>query len=68
VVAQDTGWTEYLPSGEGLLAFSDSEGAARAITEVLSDYERHGKAARALAFELFDARIVLSHLLESAGA
>jgi hypothetical protein len=68
VVAQDTGWTEHLPSGEGLLAFSDVEEAAAAIAEVLSDYERHCKAARVLAGELFDARAVLMRLIDVAGA
>jgi hypothetical protein len=68
VIAQDTGWTGLLPSGEGLLAFADAAEAAAGVAEVLGDYERHCKAARALACELFDARIVLTRLIEIAGA
>jgi glycosyltransferase involved in cell wall biosynthesis len=67
VVAQDTGWTDHLPSGEGLLAFTDVEEAARAIDEVLNDYERHSRAARVLAGDLFDARAVLTRLIDVAG-
>ncbi|HEX4805279.1 MAG TPA: hypothetical protein VFU94_05205, partial [Conexibacter sp.] len=49
VVAQDTGFGRALPVGEGLLAFGDARGAARAIGRVCGDYERHRAAARALA-------------------
>lgn len=67
VIAQDTGWSSFLPAGEGLLAFSDSESAAAAVDEVLSNYGTHRRAARALAEEHFDARTVLGALLERVG-
>jgi hypothetical protein len=67
VVAQDTGWTRFLPAGEGLLAFTDTASAAGAVREVLSNWRRHAKAARMVAEDLLDARVVLARLLEAAG-
>jgi Glycosyl transferases group 1 len=64
VVAQDTGFGAFLPTGEGLLAFSTSEEAAAAIAAVEGSYERHAAAARELAEEHLDSRRVLGQLLE----
>lgn len=63
-VVQDTGFADVVPAGEGLLAFSDLTGAAAAARSVLEDYERHAKAARALAEEYFAAEVVLGRFLE----
>lgn len=68
VVAQDTGFSEVLPTGEGLLAFSTTEGASAAVAAVEDDPEGHGRAARALAEEHLDARKVLPRLLDALGA
>ena len=68
VIAQDTGWTRYLPSGDGLLAFTDIESAADAVQRVMRDPMAHGRAARRVAEEYFDARQVLSALLRDSGA
>jgi len=67
VVAQDTGFGERLPIGEGLLAFDTAAQAADAIRAVDADPGRHGAAARALAEEHLDARKVLTALLERLG-
>jgi hypothetical protein len=64
VVAQDTGFGRYLPTGAGLLSFRDPEGAANALAEVAGDLPAHRRAARALAEDVFDARRVLPALLE----
>ena len=64
VIAQETGFSSYLPTGEGLLAFETVEAAVEAIEEVRGDYERHRRAARGLAEDLFDSDKVLSRLLE----
>ena len=66
VVVQDTGLAAHLPLGEGLLTFDDADGAVAALQAVERDYARHAAAARALAVERFDARRVLSGLLEVA--
>ena len=68
VVAQDTGWSDFLPAGEGLLAFSTTEEAVDAIARVRADYHRHARAARALAEEYFDSDRVLAGLLAQLGA
>jgi hypothetical protein len=67
VVVQDTGFSDMVPVGEGLLAFADGSEAASAIAEVESDYERHSRAARSIAAEYFDARRVISGLLGRVG-
>ena len=67
VVAQDTGFSELYPVGEGLLAFDDPDEAAAALEEVSSDYARHSAAARALAEEHFDSSVVIRRLLGELG-
>lgn len=67
VVVQDTAWSTHLPSGDGVLAFSNVEEAADAIRAVSSDYDRHAQAARAYAAENFEARKVLAKVLQQAG-
>jgi hypothetical protein len=64
VVAQETGWSAFLPAGDGLLAFTDAPTAAAAIARVEGDYEAHARAARAVAEEHLDSDMVLSRLLE----
>jgi hypothetical protein len=64
VLAQDTGLADRYPVGEGLLTFSTLEEAATGVEAIERDYERHSAAARALAEEHFDARVVLGRLLE----
>ena len=67
VVAQDTGFGNVLPTGEGLFAVNDAEEAAAAIEAINSAYERHCRTARAIAEEFFDARVVAARLLEDVG-
>jgi hypothetical protein len=67
VVAQDTGFSDHLPTGEGLLSFTDPVGAAEAIAEVLGNRSRHAKAARELAVDRFDATKVIPALFARIG-
>lgn len=62
-VVQDTGWTDYLPHGEGLLAFTTLREAQEAIEAVADDPARHARAARALVADHFSATDVCSELL-----
>jgi hypothetical protein len=64
VVAQETGFGEVLPCGEGLLSYSTTDGAREAIERVRLDYATHARAARALAEESFDSAKVLPALLD----
>jgi hypothetical protein len=64
VVAQNTGFSSWLPTGAGLLSFRTAAEAASALDEVASDYEYHRRAARKLAEDVFDSDRVLGELLE----
>ena len=64
VVAQDTGWSAVLPSGAGLLAYSDVDSAGAALEQVAAGHARHSRAAHEWAREHLDARLVLGRLLE----
>jgi len=67
VIAQDTGFTGRYESGEGLIAYSDVDGARAGIEAVCSDRARHSAAAREIAEEHFDARKVLTRLMAKLG-
>jgi hypothetical protein len=64
VIAQDTGFSRFLPTGEGLFAFEVEDDIVAAIAELKRDYPRHARAARNLAEEYFDSDKVLGRLLE----
>jgi hypothetical protein len=66
VVSQDTGFARILPTGEGLFAFSTADEALAAIDEVAARPAHHGRRARELAAEHFEAEAVLTRLLEDA--
>ena len=55
VVAQETGFSRFLPTGAGLLAFRTLDEAAEAVRCIRSDYARHARAARGLAEEHFES-------------
>jgi hypothetical protein len=67
VIAQETGFSKVLPTGEGLLAFTDLDGAVGAVEAVLADPDGQAEAARAIAEEHLDARRVLGRLLAELG-
>jgi hypothetical protein len=64
VLAQDTGFARFLPTGEGLLSFAATEDALAGIGAIRADLPRHARAARELAREHLDSDRVLSRLLE----
>lgn len=65
VVAQETGFSRFLPTGNGLFAFRTSEDVLAAIDAIRADYRRHCEAARALAEAYFASDKVLTRLLEN---
>ena len=65
-VVQHTGPSRYLPEGEGMFRFRTMEEAAASLAAVNADYERHCRAARALAEAQFDAKKVAARILEVA--
>jgi hypothetical protein len=64
VIVQDTGFGRVLPTGEGVLPFSDIAEAVAAFESVLAEYDRHCRAARAIAHEYLRAEKVLGALLD----
>jgi hypothetical protein len=68
VIAQETGFSDFLPVGEGLLTFTSVEEAAAAIDDVERDWEWHSRAARALAAEHLDSDRVLDRLIDRLGS
>jgi len=67
VIAQDTGFDAFVPTGEGLFAFATHDDVLLAIDAVNGDYSRHASAARSLAVEHFDSDRVLARLLDCVG-
>ncbi|MGH7455144.1 MAG: glycosyltransferase, partial [bacterium] len=64
VIAQNTGFSRFLPTGEGLFAFNTMEEVLTGLEHLKRDYARQARTARALAEEYFDANRVLKKLLE----
>ena len=66
VILQDTGFSDWLPTGHGVLAFSSLESAVDSIERVNADYPAQSLAARELA-QTFSYKVVLPRLLEEVG-
>jgi hypothetical protein len=66
VVTQETGFSDWLNPGAGILSFVTPEEALGAIDAVSARYDEHCRAARVVAEEFFDAQKVLPRLLEAA--
>jgi hypothetical protein len=64
VVTQETGWSHYIPSGQGLFAFLDMDSVLAAFEAIQSNYKKHAQQARQLAHEYFDHQKVLSGLID----
>jgi len=67
VLLQDTGFGDWLPTGQGLLSFATLDQAVEGLARINADYEAHCRAARRLAEEYFDSDRALSSLLRLAG-
>jgi len=67
VLAEDTGFSEGLPTGEGLIAFQNLEEAIGGVEAIDSNYSKHMRAARDLAEEFLDSRRCLQTMLNACG-
>jgi hypothetical protein len=65
VLMKETGISEHLPTGEGLVTFRSVEEAAERAKEIDRNYAKHAKRARSLAVELLDSRKILPRMLEA---
>ena len=64
VLAEETGFSDLIPVGEGLFAFETIEEILAAIGKLRADYPRHARAARDIAEALFNSDLVLGRLLD----
>jgi hypothetical protein len=67
VLAQQTGFGDALPTGEGLIAFASEADVLAGVEAICTDYARHRVAARAIAERYFDSDRVLTRLIEQVG-
>ncbi len=68
VLAQETGFSRFMPTGEGLLSFESVGDAAAGVEAIRGDYGLHARRARDLAEELLDSDHVLGTLLDRLGS
>jgi hypothetical protein len=67
VIMQDTGFSNVLPTGEGLFAFLTMDDILAAVDCINADYGGHCRAASELAHSYFSYDVVLPRLLDEAG-
>jgi GT2 family glycosyltransferase len=67
VITQETGFSDILPTGEGLFAFSTMEEILAAVEAINADYKRHSRAALTIARECFRHDVVLGRMLRHLG-
>ena len=67
VVVQDTGFSEIIPCGDGVVPFSSLEEAAAGLSRVEADYAHHQEAARDIALRCFGSDAVLGDMLARVG-
>ena len=67
VVVQDTGFSNFIPTGEGVIAFANLDEAVKGIEKVEENYEYHCKAAQNIARDHFSSEVVLKQLLKDIG-
>jgi hypothetical protein len=60
VVTQQTGFSDWLATGAGVLPFDNVEEAVAAIGEIEAHYQLHAEAARDIAGTWFDSGKVCS--------
>jgi len=68
VLAEDTGFGQSVPSDAGLIDFRDIDQASAGVSEIDANYERHCRAARQLAEDLFDSQTCLRAMLSACEA
>jgi len=67
VVTQETGFSTYIPTGEGLFSFSNVDEILAAFEAIAADYTKHARAAHDIAREYFAAEKLLGKMLSDIG-
>jgi hypothetical protein len=63
-ILQDTGFSDWLSTGVGIISFNTPNQAIVAVEEINRCYKFHCKKALEIAKEYFDSQKVLTHLIE----
>ncbi len=66
VVVQETGFTDWMGTCDGVAAFSSPAEAVEGLARIARDYAHQCRAAREVVMTYFDARMVLAALLAHA--
>jgi len=67
-IVEHTGFEKVIPTGVGLLTFSNPDEAVAAVEAVQADYPRHARVARELSSSYFDSDVVLAGFVDRAMA
>lgn len=67
VITQETGFSNILPTGQGLFAFSTMEEIEQSVEQINAAYEHHCCSALAIARDYFSYDVVLRRLLADVG-
>jgi hypothetical protein len=67
VLHQETGFSDWLPTDEGIFPFSTVDDVLLALKDLDANYEKHAVAARRIAEERFEASKVIGKMLDEAG-
>jgi hypothetical protein len=67
VITEDSGFDQFIPTGDGLFAFTTMDDVLAAVDAIESDYARHCRAAREIAESRFGAERVVQSLMTRAG-
>jgi hypothetical protein len=65
VLAEDTGFGQFVPTGRGVLDFRDLEEARAGVAEIDANYHLHSRWARELAEDLFSSDRQLTAMLDA---
>jgi hypothetical protein len=68
VLAQETGFSDFVAAGDGLFAWETEDDLLGAIDSLNANYPRHRRFAREVAEEYFESSKVLNRLLARLGA
>ncbi|MCL6257694.1 hypothetical protein M3O96_01250 [Aquiflexum sp. TKW24L] len=65
VITQETGFSQWMETGEGVLSFETEDQALSALDEINSNYEKHCLKALEIAREYFDGEKILQKLIDA---
>jgi hypothetical protein len=65
VITEETGFSKFIPTGEGLFSFSTEEEILVAIDAIYSNYQKQSQRAREIANEYFRSEGVLYEILKA---